>query len=119
MERSIRQQRNNNSYTPAKTVAVKTATIVAPQVKEIRQQRNRVSGYYVQVAAVSKISGGLLLRNTLTQKLRRSNVFVEQASDRANLYRVLVGPIANDAGALALVQQIAQLGHGQGVVIRP
>ena len=119
MERSIRQQRNSNSYTPAKTMAVKTATIVTQPVKEIRQQRHRVSGYYVQVAAVSKISGGLLLRNTLTQQLRRSNVFVEQASDRANLYRVLVGPIANDVGARALVQQIAQLGHGQGVVIRP
>jgi hypothetical protein len=129
MEQSIRQQRNLSSYTAVKVVQVAKvvkvvkakpkAKSVAEPVNEIRQQRNRAQDYYVQIAAVSQISGAMLLRNTLTQALKRSDVFVEQASDRAGLFRVLIGPIVNGPSASVLMQEIVRLGHGQGVMIRP
>jgi len=129
MEQSIRQQRNLSSYTAVKVVQVAKvvkvvkakpkAKSVAEPVNEIRQQRNRAQDYYVQIAAVSQISGAMLLRSTLTQALKRSDVFVEQASDRAGLFRVLIGPIVNGPSASVLMQEIVRLGHGQGVMIRP
>jgi rare lipoprotein A len=126
MEQSVRQQRNLSSYTAVKVVQVvkvvkakPKAKSVAEPVNEIRQQRNRAQDYYVQIAAVSQISGVMLLRNTLTQALKRSDVFVEQASDRAGLFRVLIGPIVNGPSASVLMQEIVRLGHGQGVMIRP
>jgi len=59
------------------------------------------------------------LRNTLMQELRRSNVFVEQANDRPDLFRVLIGPMTDNGSAAALMQQLVTLGRGQGLMIRP
>jgi len=116
---------DNNSVT-SKIVSssVKTATqskalVQVPLENEIRQQHKRVAGYYVQVAAMSKIGGALVLRNTLVQEFRRSNVFVEQASDRADLFRVLVGPITDVKSVRVLMQELASSGHGQGLMIKP
>jgi rare lipoprotein A len=133
LEQSIRAQRNSSSFYPspntssAKTQTnVKTKGLVKPAIQvqampqdEIRQQYKRAAGYYVQVAAVSKIGGALLLRNTLEQELRRSNVFVEQASDRPSLFRVLIGPIIDAKSTAALMQQLAALGRGQGLMVTP
>jgi rare lipoprotein A len=141
LEQRIRKQRNANRFSAAKNVAktmtpsaAKTKPLAQSSVKslvkpvakkqtpsqaEIRQQYKRVAGYYVQVAAVSKIGGALLLRNTLVQELRRSNVFVEQASDRPDLFRVLIGPTTDAGSATALMQQLVALGRGQGLMIRP
>jgi len=145
LEQSIRKQRNSNKFSasqsganaavkPAakasapvvKSVAKSTAVIVKPIVRvqtsspnEIRQQYKRAPGYYVQVAAVSKIGGALLLRNTLVQELRRANVFVEQANDRPDLFRILIGPITDAGSATILMQQLAALGRGQGLMIKP
>jgi len=116
---------DNNSVTSkivsssVKAVIQREAPMKAPPVNEIRQQHKRVAGYYVQVAAMSKIGGALVLRNTLVQEFRRSNVFVEQASDQADLFRVLVGPLADDKSVRALMQELASLGHGQGLMIKP
>ena len=116
---------DNNSVT-SKIVSssVKTATqskalVQVPLENEIRQQHKRVAGYYVQVAAMSKIGGALVLRNTLVQEFRRSNIFVEQASDRADLFRVLVGPITDVKSVRVLMQELASSGHGQGLMIKP
>ena len=116
---------DNNSVT-SKIVSssVKTATqskalVQVPLENEIRQQHKRLAGYYVQVAAMSKIGGALVLRNTLVQEFRRSNVFVEQASDRADLFRVLVGPITDVKSVRVLMQELASSGHGQGLMIKP
>lgn len=139
LEKRIRKQRKANSFSASKKTitpsAVKGAKakatpIAQPTVKpgtltkrssskEIRQQSKRVPGYYVQVAAVSRIGGALLLRNTLVQELRRSNVFVEQANDRPDLFRVLIGPTTDNGSAAALMQQLVTLGRGQGLMIRP
>jgi rare lipoprotein A len=145
LEQSIRKQRNSNQFSasqsganvaispaakasaPAvKSAAKPAAVIVKPVVQvqasspnEIRQQYKRASGYYVQVAAVSKIGGALLLRNTLVQELRRANVFVEQANDRPDLFRILIGPITDAGSATILMQQLAVLGRGQGLMIKP
>jgi cell division septation protein DedD len=59
------------------------------------------------------------LRNTLVQEFRRSNVFVEQASDRADLFRVLVGPITDVKSVRVLMQELASSWHGQGLMIKP
>jgi cell division septation protein DedD len=61
----------------------------------------------------------LLLRNTLVQELRRSNVFVEQASDRPDLFRVLIGPLTDANSAVVLMQRLVALGRGQGLMIKP
>ena len=134
MEQSIRKQRNLTGYAGSGKAATKvlTKSVTKPLTKaaapqstpksvgdEIRQQRARVPGYYVQVAAVSRLSSGMLLRNTLAQSLRRGNVFVEQASDRADLYRVLIGPLADESSGILLIQKVAQEGHGTGIIIRP
>lgn len=119
LEQNIRKQRNASSFTPSVDVAKPVKKTPATQPKEIRQQRKRQSAYYVQVAAVSKISGALLLRNTLVQELRRSNIFVEQASDRADLFRVLIGPIKDARSATELTQQLDALGRGKGLLITP
>jgi rare lipoprotein A len=133
LEQSIRAQRNSSSFYPSPKTAsaqvqtnVRTKALVKPTIQvqappqdEIRQQYNRATGYYVQVAAVSKTGGALLLRNTLVQELRRSNVFVEQAGDRASLFRVLIGPITDANSAAALMQQLAALERGQGFMIKP
>jgi len=133
LEQQIRAQRQGNAFAqsqsqsqpavklvkkmPAKVVVTnKKSTVQAPQ---IRQQSKRQTGYYVQVAAVSRISGGMLLRNTLVQSLRRANVFVEQANDRPDLYRVLIGPLDSAGSAKLVMQQVAEQGHGQGVMIKP
>lgn len=111
---------SNAKSTPAAQSTVKRELVTQGSAsKEIRQQSKRVPGYYVQVAAVSKIGGALLLRNTLVQELRRSNVFVEQANDRPDLFRVLIGPTIDAGSATALMQQLVPLGHGQGLMIRP
>ena len=68
---------------------------------------------------LAKIGGALVLRNTLVQEFRRSNVFVEQASDRADLFRVLVGPITDVKSVRVLMQELASSGHGQGLMIKP
>lgn len=145
LEQSIRKQRNSNKFSAsqsganvpiapvakvsapavessAKPAAVKVKPVVQMQASfqnEIRQQYKRVPGYYVQVAAVSKIGGALLLRNTLVQELRRANVFVEQANDRPDLFRILIGPITDAGSATILMQQLAALGRGQGLMIKP
>ncbi|MFT7454574.1 MAG: rare lipoprotein A [Saprospiraceae bacterium] len=141
LEQSIRKQRKTSRFkSPANTIATKsdsnsvTSKIVSSSVKavtqskapmkvplenEIRQQHKRVAGYYVQVAAMSKIGGALVLRNTLVQEFRRSNIFVEQASDRADLFRVLVGPITDVKSVRVLMQELASSGHGQGLMIKP
>ena len=46
-------------------------------------------------------------------------MFVEQAADRADLFRVLIGPVTDANSALALIQQLAELGRGQGLMIKP
>jgi rare lipoprotein A len=129
LEQSIRAQRNSSrpntasaqTQTNVKTKAlVKSAIQVqAPPQDEIRQQYKRATGYYVQVAAASKIGGALLLRNTLEQELRRSNVFVEQSGDRPSLFRVLIGPMTDANSTLALMQHLAALGRGRGLMIKP
>ena len=141
LEQSIRKQRKTSRFkSPAITSATNsdsnsvTSKIVSSSVKavtqskapmkvplenEIRQQHKRVAGYYVQVAAMSKIGGALVLRNTLVQEFRRSNIFVEQASDRADLFRVLVGPITDVKSVRVLMQELASSGHGQGLMIKP
>jgi rare lipoprotein A len=131
LEQSIRKQRNSNRFSsspgvtnapvkaPVKAAAKPILQAQTAPANEIRQQYKRVPAYYVQVAAVSKIGGALLLKNTLVQELRRSNVFVEQASDRADLFRVLVGPMTDANSALALMQKLAALGRGQGLMIKP
>ena len=141
LEQSIRKQRKTSRFkSPAITSATNsdsnsvTSKIVSSSVKavtqfkapmkvplenEIRQQHKRVAGYYVQVAAMSKIGGALVLRNTLVQEFRRSNIFVEQASDRADLFRVLVGPITDAKSVRVLMQELGLLGHGQGLMIKP
>ena len=133
LEQSIRAQRNSSSFYPSPNTGsaqvqtnVKTKALVQPAIQvqappqdEIRQQYKRTMGYYVQVAAVSKIGGALLLRNTLEQELRRSNVFVEQADDRPSLFRVLIGPITDANSTAVLMQQLATLGRGQGLMITP
>jgi len=141
LEQSIRKQRKTSRVkSPAITSATNsdsnsvTSKIVSSSVKavtqskapmkvslenEIRQQHKRVAGYYVQVAAMSKIGGALVLRNTLVQEFRRSNIFVEQASDRADLFRVLVGPITDVKSVRVLMQELASSGHGQGLMIKP
>jgi rare lipoprotein A len=131
LEQSIRKQRKTNGFSssPSGTVVPVNGPVKAPAEpiiqaqtvpkNEIRQQYKRVPGYYVQVAAVSKIGGALLLKHTLVQQLRRSNVFVEQASDRADLFRVLVGPMTDANSALVLMQKLASLGRGQGLMIKP
>ena len=102
-----------------KAVTQPKAPMQVPLVNEIRQQHKRLAGYYVQVAAMSKIGGALVLRNTLVQEFRRSNIFVEQASDRADLFRVLVGPITDVKSVRVLMQELASSGHGQGLMIKP
>jgi rare lipoprotein A len=141
LEQSIRKQRKTSRFkSPAITSATNsdsnsvTSKIVSSSVKavtqskapmkvplenEIRQQHKRVAGYYVQVAAMSKIGGALVLRNTLVQEFRRSNIFVEQASDRADLFRALVGPITDVKSVRVLMQELASSGHGQGLMIKP
>jgi len=138
LEQSIRKQRNSNQFSAsqsganlpvapavksaAKPAVVKVKPVVQVQASsqnEIRQQYKRAPGYYVQVAAVSKIGGALLLRNTLVQELRRANVFVEQANDRPDLFRILIGPITDAGSATILMQQLAALGRGQGLMIKP
>jgi len=134
LEQSIRKQRNSNHFSASKSKAIvavksvaKTATVSVKPVaqvqsssqNEIRQQYKRVPGYYVQVAAVSNIGSALLLRNTLVQELNRANVFVEQASDRPDLFRILIGPITDAGSATLLMQQLATLGRGQGLMIKP
>jgi len=142
LEQSIRKQRNSNPFSasqgvikvsaaPAAKVSVPTAKTAAAGIvkpvaqvqtssqNEIRQQYKRVPGYYVQVAAVSKIGGALLLQHTLVQELRRANVFVEQANDRPDLFRILIGPIIDAGSATILMQQLAALGRGQGLMIKP
>jgi rare lipoprotein A len=133
LEQSIRAQRNSSIFYPSPNTAsaqvqtkVKTKALVKPAIQvqappqdEIRQQNKRTKGYYVQVAAVSKIGGALLLRNTLEQELRRSNVFVEQAGDRPSLFRVLIGPITDAKSTAVVMQQLAALGRGQGLMIKP
>ena len=141
LEQSIRKQRKTSRFkSPAITSATNsdsnsvTSKIVSSSVKavtqskapmkvplenEIRQQHKRVAGYYVQVAAMSKIGGALVLRNTLVQEFKRSNIFVEQASDRADLFRVLVGPITDVKSVRVLMQELASSGHGQGLMIKP
>ena len=141
LEQSIRKQRKTSRFrSPAITSATNsdsnsvTSKIVSSSVKavtqskapmkvplenEIRQQHKRVAGYYVQVAAMSKIGGALVLRNTLVQEFRRSNIFVEQASDRADLFRVLVGPITDVKSVRVLMQELASSEHGQGLMIKP
>ena len=127
LEQSIRKQRNYSSFSSSQSVAKAPAKSTAKPVvqaqvspqNEIRQQYKRVADYYVQVAAVSKIGGALLLRNTLVQELRRSNVFVEQASDRPDLFRVLIGPLTDANSAVVLMQRLVALGRGQGLMIKP
>ena len=141
LEQSIRKQRKTSRFmSPAinsatnsdnktvtsqivsssvKTITQPKAPAQIPPVDEIRQQHKRVAGYYVQVAAMSKIGGALVLRNTLVQEFRRSNIFVEQASDRADLFRVLVGPITDVKSVRVLMQELASSGHGQGLMIKP
>jgi rare lipoprotein A len=127
LEESIRKRRNNSGFssptsvtnTPADGAADPVIQTQPPSENEIRQQHKRVPGYYVQVAAVSKIGGALLLKNTLVQELRRSNVFVEQASDRADLFRVLIGPVLDTNSAVVVMQKLASLGRGQGLMITP
>ena len=141
LEKSIRKQRKTSRFkSPASVSATHNVTnsviskVVSssvkavtqpkapkqvPLVNEIRQQHKRVTGYYVQVAAMSKIGGALVLRNTLVQEFRRSNIFVEQASDRADLFRVLVGPITDVKSVRVLMQELASSGHGQGLMIKP
>jgi cell division septation protein DedD len=127
LEESIRKRRNNSGFssptsvtnTPADGAADPVIQTQPPSENEIRQQHKRVPGYYVQVAAVSKIGGALLLKNTLVQELRRSNVFVEQASDRADLFRVLIGPVLDANSAVVVMQKLASLGRGQGLMITP
>ena len=141
LEQSIRKQRKTSHFnSPAsvsathnvtnsviskvvsssvKAVTQPKAPMQVPLVNEIRQQHKRLAGYYVQVAAMSKIGGALVLRNTLVQEFRRSNIFVEQASDRADLFRVLVGPITDVKSVRALMQELASSGHGQGLMIKP
>jgi rare lipoprotein A len=127
LEKNIRKQRSGGSISSSQS-DVNTSTqfaskpVVQAQASsrdEIRQQYKRVADYYVQVAAVSQIGSALLLRNTLEQELRRSNVFVEQASDRADLFRVLIGPVTDANSAVTLIQQLAELGRGQGLMIKP
>jgi len=141
LEQSIRKQRKTSRFkSPAiisatnsdsnsvtskivsssvKAVTQSKAPMKVPLENEIRQQHKRVAGYYVQVAAMSKIGGALVLRNTLVQEFRRSNIFVEQASDRADLFRVLVGPITDVKSVRVLMQELASSGHGQGLMIKP
>jgi len=126
LEKNIREQRGSNVlssqgdvYNSTQSVSTTTKTARVASNNEIRQQSKRKADYYVQVAAVSKIGSALLLRNTLEQQLRRSNVFVEQAADRADLFRVLIGPVTDANSALALIQQLAELGRGQGLMIKP
>lgn len=139
LERQIRAQRKANPFitganvsdaasqsitAPAKAAVIQSkpaskAPNTGASTAEIRQQRNRVPGYYVQVAAVSQIGGAIVLRNTLSKELRRGNVFVEQASDRPSLYRVLIGPIPGQGSAKAIMQSLVKFGHGQGLMIKP
>ena len=141
LEQSIRKQRNSNQFSASQSGAnvpiVPTAKVSSPAAKpaavivkpvaqvqtssqnEIRQQYKRAPGYYVQAAAVSKIGGAMLLRDTLVRELRRANVFVEQANDRPDLFRILIGPITDVGSATILMQQLAALGRGQGLMINP
>ncbi len=129
LERRIRQQRKTSSFSPSAKVkpqvnAVKLATkpsgrLQRPTNNEIRQQHKRKVGHYVQVAALSNIGSALALRNTLVQDLRQSNVFVEQANDRADLFRVIVGPLLDASSATILMQQLLVSGRGQGLMIKP
>lgn len=137
LEQRIRKQRNANRFSTTRNVAKLITPSAAPAVlvakpvarpvaksqtsvqNEIRQQNKRLVGYYVQVAAVSKIGGALSLSNTLIQELRRSNVFVEQAKDRPDLFRILIGPTTDVGSATVIMQQLVALGRDQGLMIRP
>jgi rare lipoprotein A len=127
LEKNIRKQRGGSSvsssqsdvYSSTQSVAITTEPARILSANDIRQQSKRKADYYVQVAAVSQIGSALVLRSTLGQQLRRSDVFVEQAADRADLFRVLIGPVTDANSALALIQRLAELGRGQGLMIKP
>ena len=126
-EQALRRQRQQagaqavgSVNTPPKPVSVasKTATETKSASNNITQQSGRLSGYYIQAAALSKAVSAVGLSEQLKSRLRRADVLVEQATT-GKLYRVLIGPIADRKSAELLGQTITEFGFATPLLLLP
>ncbi len=82
------------------------------------KQATRAHGFYIQVAALSKVSSAVGLGDKLKNQLNRLDVLVEQATD-GSLYRVIIGPISDRNSALLLGQKVVDLGFSKPLLLLP
>ena len=84
----------------------------------ITKQAARLPGFYVQVAALSKVDSAVGLGDKLQTQLQRLDVLVEQGHS-GDIYRVIIGPIADRNSALLLGQKVIDYGFNNPLLLLP
>ena len=94
-----------------------------PQAKPVgsrmlTRQVARLPGFYIQVAALSKVDSAVGLGAKLKAQLQRMDVLVEKGNN-GDIYRVIIGPIADRNSALLLGQKVVDYGFTNPLLLLP
>jgi len=84
----------------------------------LTKQAMRLPGFYVQVAALSKVDSAVGLGAKLKTQLQRLDVLVEQGHN-GDIYRVIIGPIVDRNSALLLGQKVIDYGFNNPLLLLP
>ena len=124
-EQALRRQRQTGE------TQVTVQPVVKPVAKPVVQQKAkpigssmitkqvaRLPGFYIQVAALSKVESAVDLGEKLKAQLQRMDVLLEQ-SKNGDIYRVIIGPIADRNSALLLGQKVVDYGFNNPLLLLP
>ncbi len=124
-EQALRRQRQQGiEQEVTKPIAQSQPTVAIsqgetqPSSQKMTQQSKRLPGYYVQFAALSKVSAAFNLSGQLKKQLRRADILVEQSTN-GQLYRVIIGPIVDRKSAEILIKEVTNNGFVTPVLVLP
>ena len=123
-EQALRQQRQPGAAQVVVQPIVKP--VAKPPVQQaakpigsvITKQVARLPGFYIQVAAFSKSQSAVALGDKLQAQLQRMDVLIEQGKN-GDIYRVIIGPIADRNSALILGQKVVDYGFNNPMLLLP
>ncbi|HCH24649.1 MAG TPA: septal ring lytic transglycosylase RlpA [Oceanospirillaceae bacterium] len=128
-EQALRRQRQSGETQVALQPVVQPHVkpvpqpVVLPQAKPVgssmlTRQVARLPGFYIQVAALSKVDSAVGLGAKLKAQLQRMDVLVEKGNN-GDIYRVIIGPIADRNSALLLGQKVVDYGFTNPLLLLP
>jgi rare lipoprotein A len=92
------------------------AANAAPEAVTVATAPATTQGLFLQVGAFSTFSNAESLRNRLSN-IATSPIVISKSTQPQPLYRVRIGPLANDQEAQQLAQRLAQIGLTQTSVV--